>query len=84
MHPPSGFFRHSPEHVYAVVSDVRSYPEYLPWIRKAKILSSDEGRGRMVADLDIGFGSISVCVLFRCGSAPSYLDCRKNTRRMYN
>jgi coenzyme Q-binding protein COQ10 len=44
---------HKPENLYALVADVKSYPEFLPWCMAARIKSEDEQK--MVADLMIGF-----------------------------
>jgi coenzyme Q-binding protein COQ10 len=44
---------HRPEHLYALVADVKSYPEFLPWCMAARIRQADDEK--MVADLMIGF-----------------------------
>ncbi|MCE2517851.1 MAG: type II toxin-antitoxin system RatA family toxin [Alphaproteobacteria bacterium] len=45
--------RHKPEHLYALVADVKSYPEFLPWCMGARIREQDDSSMR--ADLMIGF-----------------------------
>lgn len=45
---------YTPEQVFDVVADVRRYPEFLPWCKGARILSSDATT--MTADLIIGYG----------------------------
>ena len=44
---------HTPENLYHLVQDVKSYPQFLPWCLAARIKSQDDAR--MVADLMIGF-----------------------------
>ena len=44
---------HTPENLYNLVQDVKSYPQFLPWCLAARIKSQDDSR--MVADLMIGF-----------------------------
>ena len=44
---------HRPENLYSLVADVKSYPEFLPWCRAARI--KEEAELRMVAELIIGF-----------------------------
>ena len=45
---------YSPEQMYALVEDVGSYPQFLPWCVGAKVRSQTETE--IVADLVIGFG----------------------------
>lgn len=44
---------HRPEDLYALVADVRKYPEFLPWCLAARI--RDESSFALNADLIIGF-----------------------------
>ena len=44
---------HTPQNLYNLVQDVKSYPQFLPWCLAARIKSQDDDR--MVADLIIGF-----------------------------
>ena len=44
---------HKPEHLYALVADVKSYPEFLPWCMGARVRESSDTAMR--ADLMIGF-----------------------------
>lgn len=44
---------HTPQNLYNLVQDVKSYPQFLPWCLAARINSQDDDR--MVADLIIGF-----------------------------
>ena len=53
VHEEKRVVPHRPEDLYALVCDVGSYPEFLPWCLAARI--REAGRERMVADLVIGF-----------------------------
>ena len=44
---------YSPEQMFDLVSDVASYPEFLPWISAMRVRSSSETE--MVADMIVGF-----------------------------
>lgn len=54
--------RHMPysvEQMYALVSDVRSYAEFLPWVTAIRVRSDSETE--MVADMIVGFKSLREC-----------------------
>ena len=53
VHAEKRVVRHSPEQLYALVADVRSYPQFLPWCLAARIRHQDEIS--LAADLIIGF-----------------------------
>ena len=53
VHAEKRVVRHSPEQLYALVADVRSYPQFLPWCLAARIRHQDEIS--LAADLVIGF-----------------------------
>ena len=53
IHSEKRVIAHKPEQLFALVADVRSYPEFLPWCLASRIRS--ETKDRMVADLIIGF-----------------------------
>lgn len=53
IHSEKRIIAHRPEELFALVADVRKYPEFLPWCLAARIRSHDEDK--MVADLIIGF-----------------------------
>ena len=53
VHEEKRVVRHSPEQLYALVADVRSYPQFLPWCLAARIRHQDEIS--LAADLIIGF-----------------------------
>jgi coenzyme Q-binding protein COQ10 len=47
-------FAYSKELLYEIVADVKSYPEFLPWIKSATVY--DESEHNFEADLTIKFG----------------------------
>jgi coenzyme Q-binding protein COQ10 len=47
---------YSPEQLFDLVADVRSYQEFLPWVAAVRIRSDSETL--MLADLVVGFGSL--------------------------
>ena len=53
VHAERRVVRHSPEHLYALVADVQSYPQFLPWCLAARIRQQDDVS--LAADLIIGF-----------------------------
>lgn len=52
-HSEKRIIHHTPEHLYALVADVKSYPQFLPWCLASRIREKDDEK--MVADLMIGF-----------------------------
>ena len=52
-HREKRVINHRPEHLYALVADVKSYPEFLPWCLASRIRQADDEK--MIADLMIGF-----------------------------
>jgi len=52
----SAIVEHSAESLYALIEDIESYPEFLPWCRGAKIRARDAER--TVATLDVGLRGI--------------------------
>lgn len=53
IHSEKRIIAHQPEELFALVADVRKYPEFLPWCLASRIRSQNDDR--MVADLIIGF-----------------------------
>ena len=53
VHAERRIIRHSPQELYDLVADVRSYPQFLPWCMAARIRRED--RYALAADLIIGF-----------------------------
>ena len=52
-HAQKKVLRYTPEQMYALVADVRRYPEFLPWCAAARIIEQNETS--LVADMTIGF-----------------------------
>jgi ribosome-associated toxin RatA of RatAB toxin-antitoxin module len=59
---------YSPAQLFAVVRDVRAYPDFLPWCAAAKLIS--ETATEMVATLEIRKGGISQRMTTRNGLSP--------------
>ena len=53
VHAEKRVIPHRPEELYALVADVRRYPEFLPWCMAARI--REESDVTLTADLIIGF-----------------------------
>ena len=53
IHAEKRVVRHSPEHLYTLVADVRSYPQFLPWCLGCRVRKREEHL--VVADMIIGF-----------------------------
>ena len=53
VHAEKRVVRHSPEQLYALVADVRTYPQFLPWCLAARVRHQDDVS--LAADLIIGF-----------------------------
>ena len=47
---------YSPEEMFALVTDVDRYPEFLPWCDRARVVEEDSAG--MVAEIGIAFGGI--------------------------
>jgi ribosome-associated toxin RatA of RatAB toxin-antitoxin module len=47
---------YSAQEMYALVTDVANYPEFLPWCDKARVIEQDEAG--MTAEVGLGFGGI--------------------------
>lgn len=45
-----------PEEMYALVTDVASYPQFLPWCDHARVLDEDDGG--MTAEVGIAIGAV--------------------------
>jgi coenzyme Q-binding protein COQ10 len=48
---------HSPEDVFALVSDVRDYPSFIPWIRSMRVIREQvtDGVGELTAEAVVGY-----------------------------
>ena len=60
-HLETRFLPYAAERMYAVVSDVEKYPEFLPWCRGLRVLSREQVKGNdvMRAEMLVGFGALS-------------------------
>ena len=64
---------YSPAQMYALVTDVASYPQFLPWCDKAQVLQQDHAG--MTAEVGIAFGGIHQSFTTRnTHTAPSQVD----------
>ncbi len=54
---------YSPEEMFALVTDVARYPQFLPWCNQARVLSQDEHG--MTAEVGIAFGGIKKAFVTR-------------------
>ncbi|WP_160000609.1 type II toxin-antitoxin system RatA family toxin [Roseomonas sp. 18066] len=52
-HAEKRILRYTPEQMFALVADVRRYPEFLPWCVGARVITQTETE--LTADLTIGF-----------------------------
>jgi coenzyme Q-binding protein COQ10 len=52
-HSETRHLPYSPEQMFDLVSDVSSYPQFLPWVTAIRVRSDDESE--MVADMIVGF-----------------------------
>lgn len=52
----SALVPYSAHEMFQLVTDIPSYPQFLPWCGRARILSQDEDQ--MVASLDIAYGGV--------------------------
>lgn len=48
---------HRPEDVFTLVSDVRDYPSFIPWIRSMRVISERvaDGSGELTAEAVVGY-----------------------------
>lgn len=56
----------SPEQMFALAADIEHYPEFIPWCRRAHVLSRDDG----VWLVDNHFGAGPVDAVFRTVARP--------------
>lgn len=50
---------HKPEELFKIVADVKSYPEFLPWVAGARILEKNDEENWFKAELLIRFKAFS-------------------------
>ena len=53
----SALVHYSPAEMYALVNDVASYPEFLPWCRSASVLGQSDSE--MIASIEIARGALN-------------------------
>ncbi len=58
-----------PEEMYALVTDVASYPQFLPWCDHARVL--DQFDGGMTAEVGIAIGAVRQTFITRNSHTPS-------------
>lgn len=59
---------YSPEEMYALVTDVASYPQFLPWCDRARVIELHEGGA--TAEVGIAFGGIAQSFTTRNSHEP--------------
>jgi coenzyme Q-binding protein COQ10 len=55
-HRETRFVPYPADLMYAVVSDVEKYPQFLPWVVALRVLS--RGENRMSAEMAVGYGGL--------------------------
>lgn len=60
---------YSPEKLYAMVADIESYPEFLPWCSGARILKR-EGEDKLLAELQISYKILRESYVSRVTLSP--------------
>ena len=55
-HTEKRHFPYAPEQLFDLVADVKSYPQFLPWVAAVRVRSASETA--MVADLVVGFRAL--------------------------
>lgn len=56
-HKSRHFCNYTPKQLFALVLDIQSYPEFLPWCKKAKIIKNINNT--IIAELTIEFAGVS-------------------------
>jgi ribosome-associated toxin RatA of RatAB toxin-antitoxin module len=59
---------YSPHEMYALVTDVAAYPQFLPWCERAEVLSQDEAG--MTAKLHLSFAGVRQAFTTRNSQVP--------------
>src|SRR3546814_21040589 len=55
-HSETRHLPYSPEQMFDLVSDVKRYPEFLPWVTAVRVRSNNNAE--MMADLVVGFKAL--------------------------
>lgn len=66
---------YSPEQLYSIVSDIGSYPSFLPWVVKTRIVEENSEKSEVVADMFADFKGFteqfrSLVTLHKPGQPP--------------
>ncbi|HUW99331.1 MAG TPA: type II toxin-antitoxin system RatA family toxin [Acidiferrobacter sp.] len=70
----SALVPYSAEEMYALVADIESYPNFLPWCAGARVLKRDDIG--LVAEIDMAFGGIRKTFTTRNTLNPTSMDMR--------
>ncbi len=54
-HAEKKILPHTPEQMFALVSDIEKYPEFLPWCIAIRIKKREDDGATLIADMVIGF-----------------------------
>jgi coenzyme Q-binding protein COQ10 len=66
---------HTPEQMFALVSDVEKYPDFLPWCVATRIKKREDSGAILIADMVIGFKMVREKFTSRVTlSAPAQID----------
>lgn len=73
-HAETRIVPYAPEDIYQLVADIRSYPEFLPWCRAARMRAQTDTL--LVAELVIGFRGLTERFTSRVSLDASLLEIR--------
>ena len=59
---------YSPDEIYALVADIKRYPEFLPWCKGSRIKEAHEHE--VIAELTMGFGFMQTAFTTRNRNRP--------------
>jgi coenzyme Q-binding protein COQ10 len=60
---------YSPKELFDIVIDIESYPKFLPWCNKAKILSKNQNN--LIAELEVKFGFLKSSYISEVNFIPN-------------
>ena len=74
-HTEKKMLSHTPEQMFALVSDVEKYPDFLPWCIATRIKKREDDGATLIADMVIGFKMVQEKFTSRVTlSEPSQID----------
>lgn len=73
QHSETRYLPYTPDQLYALVADVGSYAEFLPWVVATRIKSDSETE--MVADMIVGFKHLREKFTSHVKKAPGTMIC---------